>query len=229
MVKAMLLGASALLVATSPSFAADCDSELAKVDQKIAASQQSRDAYGAARQDIRQLRDAAHILARRGQTGACEEVAEAIDKIVNQAQPAGAAAGTSVVANPTDAQARLAAAVPVSKLTTPVRAEELTGADVRNPRNETLGEIDDVVLDPRGGGVSYVVISRGGFLGIGEKQALVPWSALQATEDRDVFVLNMTEDDLKAAPSFKRGDWKALSDDRWLEANRGYYARYQSN
>lgn len=229
MLRPILLGATAVLLAATPSLAADCDGELAKIDKKIAASDNARAAFSAMNQEVRQLRDAALILARHGQSGACEEVAEAIDKIVSEPRRDGTAAGTSSDKPVADERARLSTAVPVSKLTTPLRADELTGADVRNPANETLGEIDDVVLDPRTGGVSYVVISRGGFLGLGEKQALVPWSALQATEKRDIFVLNMSEDDLKAAPNFKRGDWKALSDERWLEANRGYYARYQTN
>lgn len=227
MLKSILLGAGALLVAV-PALAADCDAELAKVDKKIAASENARVAFSGVQQEVRQLRDAALILARHGQSGACEEVAEAIDKIVTDPKRSGAAAGASYDKWAGDERARLGAAVPVSKLDTPLRVEELTGADVRNPENKTLGEIEDVVMDPRGGGVSYVVISSGGFLGLGEKQTLVPWTALQATEKRDIFVLNMSEDDLKAAPNFKRGDWRALGDERWLEANRSYYARYQT-
>jgi len=228
MLRPILLGAGALLLAAAPAFAADCDADLAKVDKKIAASEPFRVAFTGVQQDVRHLRDAALILARHGQNGACEEVAEAIEKIVTDTKRPGAAAGASYDKWSSDERTRMSAAVPVSKLSTPLRAEELTGADVRNPENKTLGEIEDVVLDSRTGGVSYVVISRGGFLGLGEKQTLVPWTALQATEKRDVFVLNMTEDDLKAAPNFERGDWRALGDERWLEANRSYYARYQA-
>jgi sporulation protein YlmC with PRC-barrel domain len=227
MLKPILLGATALLLAAGPTFAADCDAELAAVDKKIAASENARVAFGGLSREVRQLRDAAQILARHGQSGACEEVAEAIDKIVQAQAKPGSAAGASYDKWSADERTRIGAAIPVSKLTTPVRADELAGADVRNAENKTLGEIDDVVLDPRSGGVSYVVISHGGFLGLGEKQVLAPWTALQTTEKRDVFVLNMSEEELKAAPSFKRGDWRALADERWLEANRAYYARYE--
>jgi sporulation protein YlmC with PRC-barrel domain len=58
------------------------------------------------------------------------------------------------------------------------RASKLDGVDVYNQNNERIGEVDDVLVD-KDGRVEAVVIGVGGFLGIGERNVAVPFSALQ--------------------------------------------------
>jgi sporulation protein YlmC with PRC-barrel domain len=58
------------------------------------------------------------------------------------------------------------------------RASKLEGVDIYNQNNERIGEIDDVLVD-KSGKVEAVVIGVGGFLGIGERNVAVPFSALQ--------------------------------------------------
>lgn len=50
---------------------------------------------------------------------------------------------------------------------------------VWNESGEQLGEVDDMVLDLDNARVSYVVVGAGGFLGLGEKDVLIPWDSLQ--------------------------------------------------
>jgi hypothetical protein len=67
-----------------------------------------------------------------------------------------------------------------------------------------LGDITDIVLN-EGGTAQAVIIGVGGFLGIGEKQVAVAYSALQlvAAEDgSERFVVETTVEDLTAAPDF---------------------------
>jgi sporulation protein YlmC with PRC-barrel domain len=67
-----------------------------------------------------------------------------------------------------------------------------------------LGNINDLVLDANGD-VQAVVIGVGGFLGIGEKQVAVPFSALQhvvAEDQTERFVISTTVEQLTAAPDF---------------------------
>ncbi|MBN9008732.1 MAG: PRC-barrel domain-containing protein, partial [Rhizobiales bacterium] len=75
---------------------------------------------------------------------------------------------------------------------------------VYNPQDETLGDVNDVVISSNGH-VDAVVIGVGGFLGIGEKNVAVPVDKITATTDADGRVklaLNATKDQLKAAPEF---------------------------
>ena len=78
-----------------------------------------------------------------------------------------------------------------------------TAADANN-----LGKITDLVLG-NNGDVAAVVVGVGGFLGIGEKQVAVDYTALQwtvAADNTERFVLQTTKDQLTAAPDFKTVD-----------------------
>ncbi len=80
-----------------------------------------------------------------------------------------------------------------------------TAADANN-----LGNINDIVLDGNGN-VAAVVLGVGGFLGIGEKQVAVSYSALKwtvAADNTERFVLETTKDQLTAAPDFQTVDDK---------------------
>ena len=71
-----------------------------------------------------------------------------------------------------------------------------------------LGDINDLVLN-NNGEIAAVVLGVGGFLGIGEKQVAVDYSALQwvvAADNTERFVLETTVDDLTNAPDFKTVD-----------------------
>ena len=58
------------------------------------------------------------------------------------------------------------------------RASQLSGVEIYNDRNEEIGEISEVLID-RDGSVKAVVISVGGFLGMGERNVAVPFERLQ--------------------------------------------------
>ncbi len=64
-------------------------------------------------------------------------------------------------------------------------ASDLIGRSVVNRNNETLGRINDVILDENGQ-VAAVLIGVGGFLGIGEKEVGVPFEALEFKMAREV-------------------------------------------
>jgi len=59
----------------------------------------------------------------------------------------------------------------------PVKASSVIGTDVVSPKGDNLGDIKEVVIDPRTGKVAYAVVAFGGFLGMGEKLFAIPFSA----------------------------------------------------
>lgn len=83
-------------------------------------------------------------------------------------------------------------------------ASDLTGATVYSPQNDSIGDVNDVIVS-RDGKVDGIVIGVGGFLGIGEKDVAIKMSQIKMTDtDTGVkLVLNMTKDELAAAPEFK--------------------------
>lgn len=56
-------------------------------------------------------------------------------------------------------------------------SSNLMDADVVGPDNESIGEVEDLLLD-REGRVAGVIVEVGGFLGIGEKNVAIPSDAL---------------------------------------------------
>jgi sporulation protein YlmC with PRC-barrel domain len=57
-------------------------------------------------------------------------------------------------------------------------ASDLIGTRVVSANNESIGDINDVIVD-RNGQVMAAVVGVGGFLGIGEKDVAVPFNALE--------------------------------------------------
>lgn len=86
-------------------------------------------------------------------------------------------------------------------------ASTLTGNNVVNLAGETLGEIEEIMLDVEQGTIAYAVMSSGGFLGIGEKLFAIPWRALQLDTDRKAFVLDVEKSHFDKAPGFDSTHW----------------------
>ena len=82
--------------------------------------------------------------------------------------------------------------------------------NVYDPSDAKIGEISDVLVD-KDGKVDAFIVSVGGFLGMGEKDVAVPFSAIHATEKNGKWYLTMnaTKDALKSAPGFKYDRAKA--------------------
>ena len=92
---------------------------------------------------------------------------------------------------------------------TELRASKLIGTSVKNAANESIGDINEVVLS-KDGKVAAIVIGVGGFLGMGEREVAVNFESLRIAHDNDgktVVSLNATKGSLKAAP-----EWKWIGD-----------------
>ncbi len=76
-------------------------------------------------------------------------------------------------------------------------ADQVSGAEVSTSNDDTIGEIDEVVLDWEHGRVAYVVIAQGGFLGIGTRWLPVPLSALRWEPEAKRFVLTGSKSGLE--------------------------------
>ena len=81
------------------------------------------------------------------------------------------------------------------------RSSKIVGATVVNEANETVGAIDDLIVTPTEK-VPFAVLSVGGFLGMGTKYVVVPFSALQM-KDKRILLPGATKDALKSLPEFK--------------------------
>ena len=83
-----------------------------------------------------------------------------------------------------------------------LRADWIVGTTVTTPEGETIGTINDVLLDQEDGAVTAAIVSVGGFLGFGAKQIAVKWDDLQQEYDASEIVLDISREDAEAAPEF---------------------------
>jgi len=87
------------------------------------------------------------------------------------------------------------------------KASTLIGMAVKNPLDETLGHVADIVLDVESGRIVAVVVATGGFLGVGVELSAVPPTALRLSPGRDALQLGASKALLANAPHFKPGEW----------------------
>src|SRR5215470_3105825 len=91
-------------------------------------------------------------------------------------------------------------AITANTTTSALSAKSLIGTRVLNPKGENLGKLEDIVIEPEDGRVSFGIVSFGGFLGVGEKLFAVPLQAMKTSPEERAFVLNVDKEKLKNAP-----------------------------
>jgi sporulation protein YlmC with PRC-barrel domain len=86
-------------------------------------------------------------------------------------------------------------------------ASALLGTKVRNANKESIGKIDDIYLD-KDAKITVIVISVGGFLGVGSKDVAVKWSDLTFGQDDTSVVVttSLTKDALTALPDYTKSE-----------------------
>jgi hypothetical protein len=92
--------------------------------------------------------------------------------------------------------------VDVKEVAKGYRASELTGADVENGAGETIGSIDDLIVDREK--LLFAILQVGGFLGIGGFLVAVPYDSMEISEDGSKIVLAQgSKEELEKLPEFK--------------------------
>jgi sporulation protein YlmC with PRC-barrel domain len=81
------------------------------------------------------------------------------------------------------------------------RATKIIGASVINDANDTIGKIDDLIVSPDGK-TPFAVLTVGGFLGLGDRRVVVPYSSLKFADNK-IVLPGASKDELRALPEYK--------------------------
>jgi sporulation protein YlmC with PRC-barrel domain len=102
-----------------------------------------------------------------------------------------------------------------------IRYSKLKDAKVSSSAGEKLGDVEDLLIDPNTGKIDFVVLGRGGLLGMGEKRAPVPWQAVNLQSEKQ-FTLNVDKSKLKSAPTINKDYSELASQDYAVTIYRFY-------
>jgi sporulation protein YlmC with PRC-barrel domain len=131
--------------------------------------------------------------------------ATATDQSEKEVSPAAASAAQE--------NAEFATTIPADALSISTYYNE----DVYDNQVNKIGDVNDILLDKQGR-ISTVIIGVGGFLGVGEKDVAVPFTALKVAEkngDR-YLVINASKEALEKAPGYTFDKTKGV----WVSAGK---------
>lgn len=95
--------------------------------------------------------------------------------------------------------------IDVTRVASGLRADKVIGAEVYNNANDSIGTIDDLIIEPNDR-VVYAIVSVGGFLGIGDRLVAVPFDRITYRRDGDdvqMVLPESTKANLESMPEFR--------------------------
>jgi sporulation protein YlmC with PRC-barrel domain len=105
------------------------------------------------------------------------------------------------------------------------KASDLIGMTVKNNQDEKLGKVEDLAVDVESGRVVEVIISTGGFMGMGNSLTAVPPGAFHEEVGQKVLHLDASKEKLAGAPKFDASNWDEDIQSNHLTEVYGYYGQ----
>ena len=136
-------------------------------------------------------------------------------------QPGGSASPASTDEDSMSAEStRTAAAGDKSSQADEHRVSKLIGKNVESPTGDTIGEVNDVVIDAEGK-ATHVIVSAG--RPGSTKMVAVPYQTLKQAMKGETVVLDRTR--LENAPSFEESNFPNVASSTWSSETDRYWAR----
>jgi PRC-barrel domain len=104
-----------------------------------------------------------------------------------------------------------------------IASDKVEGTAVYDRNGEHLGSVYNFMVGKRSGQVAYAVMSFGGWLGMGESYHPLPWHTLTYDTARGGYVVSLTKERLRNAPSHKV-DADTASDAAYWRRVKDYWA-----
>jgi len=121
---------------------------------------------------------------------------------------------------PSDQMARTGQTDETNRL---ISSDKVDGTTVYTRNGDNIGSINHLMIDKVSGQVEYVVMSTGGFLGIGESYSPVPWDSLVYDVNLGGYVIDADRARLEKAPRFTSNAEPNWSDRSYAERVDEYW------
>ena len=102
-------------------------------------------------------------------------------------------------------------------------ATDIRGAKLYGPKDEKLGEIDDVIFDEATGAIIFMVVDTGGWLS--SKKFIVPPEEVRPSlQHENDFLVDLTKEQIETFPAY---DGTALSsEEKWADYEKRYRSKW---
>lgn len=87
-----------------------------------------------------------------------------------------------------------------------IASDRVEGTAIYSQSGNHLGSIKRLMIEKASGQVAYAVVAFGGLLGMGEEAYVVPWAKLKYDTSLGGYLTDITERDLRDAPSSARSE-----------------------
>jgi len=78
-------------------------------------------------------------------------------------------------------------------------ADDILGSTIISPDNKELGTAEDLVIG-KDGRIQYVILSSGGFIGIGEEEYTIPWKSIHIGKNVNTLVADISQESIQKFP-----------------------------
>ena len=105
-----------------------------------------------------------------------------------------------------------------------IASDRVEGTAVRRPNGDRIGHIERLMIDKVTGTGSDALLRVGGFLGMGPTLLPLPGARLTSTPEFEAYQLDIDDDELRRAPSFRADkdfDWGDRSQEAELHRYYG--------
>ena len=108
-----------------------------------------------------------------------------------------------------------------------IESDRVEGTTVYDPNGNNIGSIKRLMIEKITGKVAYAVMSFDTLLGMGGEEYTIPWNKLNYDTSLGGYRTDITEDQLRGAPTFYRDrDYDWTDRDRERELHDYYGADY---
>jgi sporulation protein YlmC with PRC-barrel domain len=104
-----------------------------------------------------------------------------------------------------------------------IAADQVEGTSIYSAKGESLGSVEDVMIDKVSGRIAYAIAGFGGFLGIGNRHYPLPWDKLKYDTRMGGYVVDLDRRVLEGAPSYSDAEVAGWQDPAWGRRVYDYY------
>ncbi len=91
-----------------------------------------------------------------------------------------------------------------------MKGSDLLGMNINTVADDNVGDINEIFIDFQSGEVLAVVVSTGGFLGMGQRQSVISPKDLRFNNDRTEMRTDLSKEQIKTAPRYASGESEGI-------------------